>query len=239
MLRLKFENYFKHYKKGNISIPKLEITNGEIFGIFKTSDNFTEKIIEILINIRKREDGKFFYHNILCSHKKEISLIEKVGYLPKKPLVYDELKVIDYLKLQASYNKLSNKNLTLYLNKFNNLFYIPKISNTKIKNLNIETKVMINYLTLLFSYPTLIIWDEPFTYFSSDRVKKIIDFTKELISDGVCVCLCSNKFKQLTDFCENICFIEGGTLSDKMNITKAYSFYKEKIEDNEDDRNYF
>lgn len=206
-----YKNIAKKYADITLKIPFFEFSKGQVTGIYNSFNSSAEKIIELLAGVRTKDTGTISIDEA-PDYKK--LFIAKVAYLSNTPQIYDELTVEQLFKFHARYLKISSQNLKQFVNRCNNLFFLPEVYTTRVEKLNSEVKMMINFLVMILYSPDYLFWNEPFAYFNLEIMQKIIEFCHFERGKKFSIMLSSHDYQKLKYLCSKVLTVKKGELID-------------------------
>ncbi|MBN2790622.1 MAG: ATP-binding cassette domain-containing protein [Candidatus Delongbacteria bacterium] len=178
---IKIRNLNKIYKQfGDFSIKcaELDISKGDIIGIYGGVGSGKTLLTKILSGIHKKYDGQIEYGMVsLESYQKKL-----LSYIPSTNVLYDGLTLNDHIKFLASEFKINNNEINAKISWFDQYFKINSDLRRKIFSFSTgELQFIKLFLSLLHS-PSILIIDELFTGLGSgdiDIIKSIFTVLSE------------------------------------------------------------
>ncbi len=210
---IKVENLKKQYKEAVVlDVDQLEIPKAECFGLVGNNGAGKTTLFRIMLDLVRATQG-----NVMMESE-DVSKSE--GWKARTGAYLDEHMLLTYLTpdeyfetLRKIYN-LSDADLELYLQKFDELFndeirgkkkYIRDLSKGNLKKVGIAAALLGN--------PEVVYLDEPFENLdpsSQIRLKKLI--LKEKEDSQTTFLISSHDLNHVTEICDRIVLLEKGKI---------------------------
>jgi len=200
------------------------IKKGSIVGLLGPNGAGKSTTMRILSTYIKPTSGKIKINNIdILKYPDKIKNI--IGYLPENVPLYNEMKVIDYMKYRSIL-----KNYSLKKNELNEIFENLKIKNVKNKiigNLSKGYRQRVGLADTLINKPKIILLDEPTSGLDPEQRLIIANYIKQL-SNEITFIISSHILSEIENICNNIIIINKGNIIIH-NDFKKEDFYFLKI----------
>jgi len=220
---------YKHIIKG----IDFEIKEGEVFGFIGPNGAGKTTTIKLIMGFLKPTDGniRIFGEG---NNKKEVKL--KIGYMPEKPHLYENIKGEDFLRFNFMLYKrnVDEKN---YWNRVEELAKYLEI-NYLDKYIGNYSKGMLQRFTLLQSLahdPDLVILDEPMSGLDPIGRKLVRDLILHLKEKGKTVFLSTHILPDIEAMCDRAGIIINGELvqiidvDSSTDVEKTFMEYVDKM----------
>lgn len=229
----KLTKYYGKFK--SLDKVNLKVKDGIIFGFIGPNGAGKSTTIKCMMSILNYE-GEIYFNKELIT-KDNINLKNKIGYLPSEIEIYEDMKVMDFIK---------------YNNSFYNFDCLPK-ANELILELNLDKNKRISDLSYgnlkklgiviaLMHNPKILILDEPTSGLDPLIQEVFYQILKREKGKGNTIFLSSHNLKEVSGLCDDVAIIKDGKIVKMENIHKKiadkivtlkgnYSKIKSKIKD--------
>ncbi len=108
------ENLEKSFKRRKVLKKiNLEIYGGEIFGLFGLNGAGKTTLIKCIVGLLKVDSGKVFVYE---KNPDNLEVRKIVGYLPEKPVFYNEMRGFEFLYFLGRISDISKNELKNRIN---------------------------------------------------------------------------------------------------------------------------
>ena len=204
------------------------LCRGEILGVVGPNGAGKTTLINLLAGIYKQDSGHIFYDDTPFVQN-DISLKRRLGILPERLGMFEQLRGEEYLYFISRFYGLSETQTPKYMDE---LFHFMDMEEDKMKFIHqyssgMKKKIAIS--AVLIHSPKIVIMDEPFENIDPISIKNINDVLKKLAQDGSTIIITSQILQSVEKICSDILIIEQGKniLFDKM--ANIQSYMKESI----------
>ncbi len=214
---LEFVGVGKRYgKKTILKDINIEICNGDIVGVIGGNGAGKSTLLSLSASALKQDKGK------ICIEGNDIykdirTYRHKVGYVPQKIALFEELTVKDNLSFWK------NKNYQDYQEKLIGILNLEEWMKTKVKALSGGTKRRVNMAVGLMNNPEIIIMDEPMVGIEIGIKKNVYSLLEEMAKQGKQVILSTHEMWGIEKICNKIIILKEGNV--------VYYGNKQKIEE--------
>ena len=204
---LEIQNLTKYYGKiKGVENLNLELKEGEIFGFIGPNGAGKSTTIRAIMNLINKTEGYVLIDGIEFN-KDDISIKEKIGYLPSEINLYDDFTVKDMLDYHESFYKKD----------------IHKKRNELVKKLNLDEKKKIGDLSLgnlkklgivlaLMHQPKILILDEPTSGLDPIMQNTFYNILKEEKKSGNTILYSTHILNEIPKICDRVGIIKNGNL---------------------------
>lgn len=200
------KNYYSVVAIDNVN---LEINEGEIFGLLGPNGSGKTTLIKILLGLLFPSKGKV---EILEKRPEDISIKNKIGFLPEIPQYYPYLNPIEVLDFYACLFNISQK---IRKEKIEELLNLAGLYNYRKRRLQTFSKGMLQRIGLavsLINDPKLLLLDEPTIGLDPVGALQIRDLLVKLKTEGKTVLLCSHFLCEVEYACDRIAILYKGKI---------------------------
>ncbi|HHQ2480906.1 TPA: ATP-binding cassette domain-containing protein [Bacillus cereus] len=180
----------------------IEISSNSLIAIVGPNGAGKTTLIEILADIKGKEMDL------------PLRKIKKIVYLNQNYLVYEYLKVNEYVKLIGYINNLSNQFVNTLIEDFKALA-IEQFWNTKIKDLSLGQKQKVLVMTGLVSNPEILLFDEPFNGLDITSYEYVLQLFRKYQQEFSIV-FSTHKVEGLSTICDSVIFLKKGKVKKQL-----------------------
>lgn len=155
------------------------INEGEIVGFLGPNGAGKTTTLRMLTGFLPPTDGKIFIGNYDISEK-SLEARKLIGYMPENAALYNELRVIEYLKFRGELNKVPAKELKNNLDYILDACFIKEVENTIIGNLSKGYRQRVALAGVLVHNPKVLILDEPTIGLDPVQIVKIRELIRRI-----------------------------------------------------------
>ncbi|MDY6037686.1 MAG: ABC transporter ATP-binding protein [Eubacterium sp.] len=200
---IELKNISKKYKKLlALADFSYDFAPGNVYGILGINGAGKSTLINCITK-NVSFDGELNYVDLS---------IWDIGYVPQELAIYPELSVMDNMLFFASVYKIDkNEAKKRSLKLIEKVGLKEKIS-TRASNLSGGMKRKLNLITGLVHNPKLLICDEVCVGIDPISRKEILEYLKELKSNGLSIIYTSHYLDEVEYLCDRIVFLDKGKL---------------------------
>ena len=196
----------KYSIKNALSNISFEINRGEIIGLLGPNGAGKSTLFKILSGFIKDYDGEIKINDIDI-HKDSISAKNKIGYLPEKNPLYNEMYVKEYLEFICKIHKINDSSINTIISKVG----LKNEKNKLSKNLSKGYKQRVGLAQALIHNPEVIILDEPISGLDPNQIIEIKNLIKNISINKILI-ISSHIISEIEDICNRIVILNKGKL---------------------------
>ena len=206
-MELVIQNIEKKYgTKKVISNLSFKCKKGEVIGLLGLNGAGKTSLMKILTGFNLNWSGQISLNGI--DLRKRLKDVQKLtGYLPENNPLYEDLLVIEYLKLTSKLYRVKNPDL----NKIIHSTGLSNYKHHKIEKLSKGYKQRVGLAASIIHKPKLLILDEPMTGLDPKQILEIRKLIKELGKKKIII-LSSHILNEVESLCSRIILIHEGKL---------------------------
>lgn len=155
------------------------IKEGEIVGFLGPNGAGKTTTIRMLTGFLPPTEGKILIGGYEIGEK-SLEARKLIGYMPESAALYNELRVIEYLKFRGELNKVPSKELKNNIDYILDACFIKDVENTIIGNLSKGYRQRVALAGVLVHNPKVLILDEPTIGLDPVQIVKIRELIKEI-----------------------------------------------------------
>ncbi|MGY6743264.1 MAG: ABC transporter ATP-binding protein [Cecembia sp.] len=207
------QNLKKQYKDSVVlDVEELFIPKGECFGLVGNNGAGKTTLFRIMLDLVRATEGHVMLEEVDVAKSEEWK--SKMGAFLDEHMLLSYLTPDEYFETLRKIYQLSEEDLSMHLEKFEELFngeiigkkkYIRDLSKGNLKKVGIAAAMMGN--------PEVVMLDEPFENLdpsSQVRLKKLVIQEKEM--SKVTFLISSHDLNHVTEICDRIVLLEKGKI---------------------------
>jgi ABC-2 type transport system ATP-binding protein len=205
---------YKKYKEADgfsVNDLSLVINENEIYGLLGPNGAGKTTLLSMLCGLIKSSSGTFEINNM--TYDKNSNDIKKIiGVVPQEYALYPTLTAKENLMYFGSMYGLKGKELNEKVDFALDYLGLLKFSNKKIETFSGGMKRRVNLIAGILHSPKVLFLDEPTVGVDVQSKNVIIDYLKELNSNGTTIIYTSHHLSEAQDFCTKIAIIDRGKI---------------------------
>lgn len=205
----------------NIALNGLsfEVNKGEIYALLGTKGAGKTTTLRILSTLLKPDDGKCYIDGVNVSEEPD-KIRSKIGFLTSE-LKLDGFFTPNYLYdfFSDLYGVKSELRIVRKKELFNTLG-IDKFAEVKVSNLSTGMKQRVAIAISLVHDPDIIIYDEPTNGLDIVSSKMVIDYLKELKTNGKTIIISTHIFEVVEKVADRVGIVINGKLEYEDSISR-------------------
>ena len=205
----------------NIALNGLsfEVNKGEIYALLGTNGAGKTTTLRILSTLLKPDDGKCYIDGVNVSEEPD-KIRSKIGFLTSE-LKLDGFFTPNYLYdfFSDLYGVKSELRMVRKKELFNTLG-IDKFAEVKVSNLSTGMKQRVAIAISLVHDPDIIIYDEPTNGLDIVSSKMVIDYLKELKTNGKTIIISTHIFEVVEKVADRVGIVINGKLEYEDSISR-------------------
>ena len=205
----------------NITLNGLsfEVNKGEIYALLGTNGAGKTTTLRILSTLLKPDDGKCYIDGVNVSEEPD-KIRSKIGFLTSE-LKLDGFFTPNYLYdfFSDLYGVKSELRIVRKKELFNTLG-IDKFAEVKVSNLSTGMKQRVAIAISLVHDPDIIIYDEPTNGLDIVSSKMVIDYLKELKTNGKTIIISTHIFEVVEKVADRVGIVINGKLEYEDSISR-------------------
>ncbi len=205
---------YKKYKDADdfsVNNLNLAIEEKEIFGLLGPNGAGKTTLLSMLCGLIKPTSGNFTINGF--SYDKNATQIKKtIGVVPQEYALYPTLTARENLLYFGSMYGLRGKVLRTKVDAALDHLGLLKFANKEIDTFSGGMKRRVNLIAGILHQPSVLFLDEPTVGVDVQSKNVIIDYLKELNSNGTTIIYTSHHLTEAQDFCTKIAIIDRGKI---------------------------
>lgn len=196
-----------HQALENVSF---EINKGEIVGFLGKNGAGKTTLMRILTTFLTASSGSVIIDGEDIA-KHSLSVREKIGYLPEKPPLYNDMTVFAYLKFAAQIKGVSPKRELFQLAKVLDDCDLQGVKNQKIATLSKGYKQRVGIAQAIIHEPKLLILDEPTSGLDPIQILQVLALIKNQ-RDQRTVLLSTHTLNEIEQVAQRVLMMKAGQI---------------------------
>lgn len=206
----------------NIALNGLsfEVNKGEIYALLGTNGAGKTTTLRILSTLLKPDDGKCYIDGVNVSEEPD-KIRSKIGFLTSE-LKLDGFFTPNYLYdfFSDLYGVKSELRIVRKKDELFNTLGIDKFAEVKVSNLSTGMKQRVAIAISLVHDPDIIIYDEPTNGLDIVSSKMVIDYLKELKTNGKTIIISTHIFEVVEKVADRVGIVINGKLEYEDSISR-------------------
>ncbi|MGB5554011.1 MAG: ABC transporter ATP-binding protein [Flavobacteriaceae bacterium] len=189
----------------------LSIQEKEIFGLLGPNGAGKTTLISMLSSLLRPTSGSFSIDG-LTYQKNNTQLKQLIGIVPQEYALYPSLTAFENLHYFGSMYGLTGNHLKNNIQQHLETLGLSQFANKKIANFSGGMKRRVNLIASILHKPKVLFLDEPTVGVDVQSKTVIIDYLKQLNSDGTTILYTSHHLNEAEHFCTRVAIIDLGTI---------------------------
>ncbi|NOX18723.1 MAG: ABC transporter ATP-binding protein [Chlorobi bacterium] len=201
----------------------LKVEKGEFFGLLGPNGAGKTTLMNIIVGYLKPDEGKVFIDGTEMKSD-DVSLREKIGYVPQDIGLYQELTAMQNLKIFGSFYNHTKKELNERIEQALELVQLNDRRKDVVKEFSGGMKRRLNIAASLLHDPEIILCDEPTVGVDPQSRNAIFEMLQKLNADGKTLIYTTHYMEEAERLCNRMAIIDygkiiaGGTLSELIDL---------------------
>ena len=188
----------------------LRVRVGENFGLLGPNGAGKTTTIRMITGVIKPTDGSVRVFGVDVVKERD-KVIRKIGYMPQRFSLYEDLTVEENLMLYGSLQGLRGQHLRERVNELMDRFYLREIRGRMAGKLSGGMRQRLSLAVALVHDPDLLILDEPTAGIDPPLRRKFWEHFKELNKEGKTI-LVTTHYMDEAENCDRLALMGGGKI---------------------------
>lgn len=187
-----------------------EINKGDIVGFLGKNGAGKTTLMRILTTFLSASSGTVVIDGDDIT-KHSLAIRQKIGYLPEKPPLYEDMSVLHYLKFAAEIKDVSMKRRQFQVAKTLEECDLEQVKNKKIGTLSKGYKQRVGIAQAIIHEPKLLILDEPTSGLDPMQIQQVLTLIKNQ-RDQRTVLLSTHTLTEIEQVAQRVLMIKAGQI---------------------------
>jgi ABC-2 type transport system ATP-binding protein len=204
---LRLDKVCKSYgEKRAVHRLSLEIPRGSIYGFLGPNGAGKTTTIRSIMNIILPDSGEI----TLAGRPLDLSMRDRIGYLPEERGLYRKMKCVDQLVYLARLKSVPRAVARTRARDWLGRLGLSEYADRKVDALSKGMQQKIQFAATFISEPDLVILDEVFSGLDPLNIELLRDMIVEQKQRGTTIVFSTHMLAEAERICDAICLIEGG-----------------------------
>lgn len=187
-----------------------EINKGDIVGFLGKNGAGKTTLMRILTSFLAASSGSVFVDGDDIN-KHSLTIRQKIGYLPEKPPLYDDMTVHNYLKFAAEIKSVSKHKRQIQVAKVMEECHLERVKHKTISTLSKGYKQRVGIAQAIIHEPKLLILDEPTSGLDPIQIQQVLALIKNQREQRT-VLLSTHSLTEIEQIAQRVLMIKGGRI---------------------------
>ncbi|MGJ8679205.1 ABC transporter ATP-binding protein [Paraglaciecola sp.] len=194
-----------------------EINKGDIVGFLGKNGAGKSTLMRILTSFLSSSSGTVIIDGEDIA-KHSLNIRRKIGYLPERPPLYEDMTVLRYLKFAAQIKEVPNNRLQFQIAKVLEECHLEQVQNKTISTLSKGYKQRVGIAQAIIHEPKLLILDEPTSGLDPIQIQQVLMLIKSQQEQRT-VLLSTHTLTEIEQIAQRVLMIKAGevVLDDSLN----------------------
>jgi ABC-2 type transport system ATP-binding protein len=204
----------------------LQIEAGERFGIFGPNGAGKTTLMHCMTGLLSYQQGKLsLFGNDIAAHKKETNKL--FGFVPQDFSFYQELSPVQNLEFFGAWCGLNKQTIKQRTTELLEVLGLTDVRNKQVQKFSGGMKRRVNLAIGVIHDPRILFLDEPTVGVDIQTRNAIINYLKELNTNGTTLIYTSHQLSEAEELCNKIALIEAGKIIAHNTLDNLLSEHKE------------
>jgi ABC-2 type transport system ATP-binding protein len=211
-LAIDIRNVVKRYEE-HVAVRdlSLQVPQGSVYGLLGPNGAGKTTTIRMLLDILAPDSGTI---TLFGRSNKDVSVLDRVGYLPEERGLYKKMQVRRVLLFLAELKGLApaeaNRRIDEWLERLSLSSADKNWGDAKVDELSRGMQQKVQFIATLLHDPDLVILDEPFSGLDPINAQALKDAVLELKRRGKTVIFSTHVMDNAEKMCDSVCIIAHG-----------------------------
>jgi len=188
----------------------MQIAEGDRFGLLGPNGAGKTTLISIITGLLKPNSGTVKLFGLDVFNNRDAKKL--FGYVPQDFAFYDELTPTENLEFFGALSGLNRKQIKARTTELLGVLGLSEVKNKQLKFFSGGMKRRLNIAIGVLHQPKLILLDEPTVGVDVQTRSAIIDYLKQLNTEGATIIYTSHLLQEAQDLCNHIALIDNGKI---------------------------
>lgn len=188
----------------------LHVRKGEVYGLIGSNGTGKTTLLKICMALLRTDQGRVELHGYDILSNLDF-LHESVGYMPHNFGIYDNMKVLEYLKFYGALQGVSFP-VNNYWMELLDLVNLTETAELNVNTLSRGMKQRIGIARCLVHNPMMLVLDEPYAGLDPAGKQEMVKVIENLKDIGKSILVTSNVLVEMKDVCTRIGIMKKGNI---------------------------
>ena len=186
-----------------------EVAKGEIFGFLGANGAGKTTAMRMLCGLSRPTGGDGFVAG--CDINTQAEQIKRIGYMSQKFSLYEDLTVMENLRLFATIYGMSDSQIRLRSNQIFSLLDMDSMRNTLVKDIPVGWKQKLAFASATIHQPGIVFLDEPTGGVDPLTRRKFWELIYQVSSEGMTVFVTTHYLDE-AEYCNRVSIMVDGRI---------------------------
>ncbi|MCD6523669.1 MAG: ABC transporter ATP-binding protein [Thermococcus sp.] len=201
----------------------LRVPKGVVYGFLGPNGAGKTTTIKMLTGALKPTYGEIKIFGLEMPRER-VEIMKKVGYMPEKPLAYEDMTVFEFLTYMGRLSGLGREEAKVKARELMAYTGVGRLAFNKVKELSSGQRQRLSFASALIGDPELLILDEPTSNLDPIGRIEFIGKVLELAKSGKTVFLSSHIVSEIERTCNYVGIIKDGQMIEQGRVKDLTRF---------------
>lgn len=186
------------------------VNKGEVLGFLGPNGAGKTTTMKIITSFWSPTEGQVEIDGLNVG-KNLLAIRKKIGYLPETVPLYDDMKVIEYLKFIAQIREVPKENIKNRIKEVAEQCGLTQVLNKPIDELSKGFRQRVGLAQAIMHQPDILILDEPTTGLDPNQIVEIRDLIKQIGKEKT-VIFSTHILSEVSATCDRVIIINKGKI---------------------------
>ena len=201
----------KYGNKRALDDVSFTVEDGEIFGFIGHNGAGKTTLIKAMVGIHEFDAGEILINGKSVAEK-PIECKREMAYVPDDPLLYEEMKAIDFLNFVCDMYEVPEKTRKQNILKYARMFEIERELSSELKTFSHGMKQKVALIAALAHEPKVLVMDEPFVGLDPKAIFDIKSVMQEMAKSGKTIFFSTHILDVAEKLCSRVAIVKKGKI---------------------------
>jgi len=201
----------KYGNKRALDDVSFTVEDGEIFGFIGHNGAGKTTLIKAMVGIHEFDAGEILINGKSVAEK-PIECKREMAYVPDDPLLYEEMKAIDFLNFVCDMYEVPEKTRKQNILKYARMFEIEHELGSELKTFSHGMKQKVALIAALAHEPKVLVMDEPFVGLDPKAIFDIKSVMQEMAKSGKTIFFSTHILDVAEKLCSRVAIVKKGKI---------------------------
>ena len=201
----------KYGNKRALDDVSFTVEDDEIFGFIGHNGAGKTTLIKAMVGIHEFDAGEILINGKAVAEK-PIECKREMAYVPDDPLLYEEMKAIDFLNFVCDMYEVPEKTRKQNILKYARMFEIERELSSELKTFSHGMKQKVALIAALAHEPKVLVMDEPFVGLDPKAIFDIKSVMQEMAKSGKTIFFSTHILDVAEKLCSRVAIVKKGKI---------------------------